>query len=78
MPRAHDALRRKVKRAMGGVVLELLRERAEAQAILDRALDWLPLNCGSGRYSTRYIADPQAFERVRLDVGLELEKLLNR
>lgn len=53
-------------------------ERAEAQAILDRALDWLPLNCGSGRYSTRYIADPQAFERVRLDVGLELEKLLNR
>lgn len=51
-------------------------ERAEAQTILDRALDWLPLNCGSGRYSTRYIADPQEFERVRLDVGLELEKLL--
>lgn len=28
MPRAHDALRRKVRRAMGGVVLELMRERA--------------------------------------------------
>ena len=53
-------------------------ERAEARAILDRALDWLPLHCGSGRYSTRYIADPQAFERARLDVGLELEKILNR
>ena len=53
-------------------------ERTEARAILDRALDWLPLHCGSGRYSTRYIADPQAFERARLDVGLALEKLSNR
>lgn len=53
-------------------------ERAKAQAALDRALDWLPLNCGSGRYSTRYIADPQEFERVRLDVGLTLETLLKQ
>ena len=53
-------------------------ERARAQQILDRALNYLPLNCGSGRYSTRYIADPKEFEQIRLDVGLELEKLSGR
>ncbi|MGI6401993.1 MAG: glycoside hydrolase domain-containing protein [Thermoguttaceae bacterium] len=53
-------------------------ERAEAQKALDRALNYLPLACGSGRYSTRYIADPEEFEQIRLDVGLELEKLLKR
>ena len=53
-------------------------ERARAQQILDRALNYLPLNCGSGRYSTRYIADPKEFEQIRLNVGLELEKLSGR
>lgn len=53
-------------------------ERAEAERILVRALDYLPLNCGSGRYSTRYISDPYEFEQIRLDVGLELEKLSKR
>ncbi|MDD3590803.1 MAG: DUF4091 domain-containing protein [Thermoguttaceae bacterium] len=53
------------------------QERAEAQAILDRALDYLPLQCGSGRYSSRYISDPEEFEQIRLDVGKALEKLTN-
>ncbi|MBR0226407.1 MAG: DUF4091 domain-containing protein [Thermoguttaceae bacterium] len=53
-------------------------DRARAQKVLDRALDYLPLSCGSGRYSTRYIADPEEFEQIRLDVGLELEALSKR
>ena len=53
-------------------------ERKRAQQVLDRALNYLPLHCGSGRYSTRYIADPKEFEQIRLDVGLELEKLTGK
>jgi len=52
-------------------------ERAEAQKTLDRALNYLPLQCGCGRYSTRYVSDPAEFEQIRLDVGRELEKLSN-
>lgn len=50
-------------------------ERAAAQAVLDRATTYLPLECGSGRYSTRYMPDPAEFERIRLDVGKALEAL---
>lgn len=50
-------------------------KRALAQAILDRALYYLPLDCGSGRYSSRYISDPKGFEGIRLDVGRALEML---
>jgi Na+-driven multidrug efflux pump len=39
---------------------------------------YLPLQCGSGRYSTRYISDPVEFEQIRLDVGRALEALENR
>ncbi len=53
------------------------KEREEAQKILDRALNYLPLQCGSGRFSTRYVSDPAEFEQIRLDVGRELEKLTN-
>ncbi|MBP5622804.1 MAG: DUF4091 domain-containing protein, partial [Thermoguttaceae bacterium] len=50
-------------------------ERKEARDVLDRALNYLPLQCGNGRYSTRYISDPAEFEQIRLDVGKTLEKL---
>ena len=53
-------------------------ERTKAQRALDRALNYLPLQCGSGRYSTRYISDPVEFEQIRLDVGRALEALENR
>ncbi len=53
-------------------------EQKEAQAVLDRALNYLPLQCGSGRYSTRYMADPNEFEQIRLDVGKTLEKLATK
>lgn len=50
-------------------------ERLEAQKAFDAALNYLPLNCGSGRYSTRYISDPKAFEEIRLNVGRAIDKL---
>ena len=54
------------------------KERVEAQKVLDRALKYVPVQCGSGKYSTRYIADPKEFEEMRLDVGKTLEKLTAR
>ncbi|MBP3532303.1 MAG: DUF4091 domain-containing protein [Thermoguttaceae bacterium] len=50
-------------------------ERAEAQAVLDRALNYLPLQCGCGRFATRYMSDPAEFEAIRLDVGRKLAEL---
>ncbi len=50
-------------------------ERAEAQAGLDRALNYLPLQCGCGRFATRYMSDPAEFEAIRLDVGRKLAEL---
>ncbi len=51
------------------------KERNNAEIVLNRALNYLPLNCGSGRYSTRYMPDPKEFESIREAVGRELEKL---
>ncbi len=50
-------------------------ERAEAQAVLDLALNYLPLQCGCGRFATRYMSDPAEFEAIRLDVGRKLAEL---
>ncbi|MBR4833665.1 MAG: DUF4091 domain-containing protein [Thermoguttaceae bacterium] len=50
-------------------------ERVEAQAVLDRALNYLPLQCGCGRFATRYMSDPAEFEAIRLDVGRKLAEL---
>ena len=52
-------------------------ERREAQKALNAALNYLPLDCGSGRYSTRYISDPKKFEEIRLNVGRAIDKLTN-
>ncbi len=50
--------------------------RDSAEEVLNRALNYLPLNCGCGRYSTRYISDPKEFEQIRLEVGLMYESLV--
>lgn len=50
-------------------------ERKRAEQALRRALDYLPLACGSGRYSSRYMPNPKEFERIREDVGRALEAL---
>lgn len=51
------------------------KERNHAEIVLNRALNYLPLTCGSGRYSTRYMPDPKEFEQIRNAVGRELEAL---
>ena len=50
-------------------------ERAEAQAVLDRALNYLSPQCGCGRFATRYMSDPAEFEAIRLEVGRKLAEL---
>lgn len=50
-------------------------ERAEARAVLDRALNYLPLQCGCGRFATRYMSDPAEFEAIRLELGRKLAEL---
>lgn len=50
-------------------------ERGEAQAVLDRALNYLSPQCGCGRFATRYMSDPTEFEAIRLDVGRKLAEL---